>query len=198
MSALLAITAAIAGTGRLGLLAALHVAARGRLDPVRDAVSDYANGATRRLAAVMTWLTVVAWIALAAAVWIGEPDWSDRVPATVMLVVLAIVFAALPFAPTDEQGERTTRGRVHMLLAVAWFAVSYSLTGDMSRLALERWGWLGPIESTLHWIALVGLVALVACLVLPRLRRWFGLAERVFIVAISLFYVVASLGILVG
>lgn len=48
----------------------------------------------------------------------------------------------------------------------------------------------------LHWIALVSLVAFVATLLLPRLRRFLGLAERVFPGTISVFYLLMAIALL--
>lgn len=191
-----ALTALVALLARLGVLVALH-AVPNPYRPITDPVSNYAVGPTKRLAMIMTWLTVGAWLTLAGAFWFGEADWAYRGPATIMLLALAVIFAALPYVPTDVDGRPTLRGRLHLLLAVAWFALSYSPTGDVARLAGSRWTpVLGGLETVLHWIALAGLIVLIAALVIKPLRRWFGLAERVFVVTIGLFYLVAALGLL--
>jgi hypothetical protein len=91
-------------------------------------------------------------------------------------------------------------GRLHMLAAIAWFAISYSCMGDFVRLADAGVGGVLAVSlSVLSGVALVGLIALVASLVLPGLRsRTFGISERVFIVAVNLFYLLAAIVLLVG
>lgn len=186
-----------ASVARLGMLIALHVVPNER-NPIRDAVSDYAVGITRRLAAAMSWTGVLVWGSMAVAVWTVVPGWDDRTTVTVLLAVLAALFLALPFAPTDLPGERrTVRGIAHYMLAVAWFALSYNLTGNFARLAQERWDhWLGAVLGGLHWVALVALVGVIAGLLVPVVRPYFGLVERVFIVVIGVFYLLVAYGVL--
>ncbi len=191
-----ALAALVLFIARFGVLVALHLVPN-PYHPITDAVSNYAVGPTKRLTMIMTWLSVGGWLALAGTVWFGEPGWAERLPVTIMLSALAVIFAVLPYAPTDVEGKPTLRGRLHLILAVAWFALAYILTGDFATLAAGSWGSpLAQLATVLHWAALVGLITLIAALLIRPLRRWFGLAERVFIVAISLFYLVASAGLL--
>lgn len=192
--------AALLWVVRLVMFVALHLM-RSDYSPVRHAVSDYAVGRTRTLSSIMTWTTAAAWAALAAAVWSGLPNWSARGGIAAWLVVLALIFLVLPFVPTTLEGEQATLiGRLHMLAAVSWFAISYSCMSDFVRLAESSVG--GVLTFTiivLSWIALAALIVLVASLVLPGLRnRTFGISERVFIVAVNLFYLLAAVVLLVA
>lgn len=193
----LSVLAIMSAALRLCLFGALHVVPSG-YNPIRHAVSDYAVGPTRRLSTAMTWTTVLTWLSLAAAVLVALPAWNYRTTAALMLVALGVIFAVLPFVPTDLEGtRRTPRGLLHYALAIAWFAIAYSLTGDVSRYEAAQWGGvLGGAGVTLHWAALISLIALIGALVIPSLRRFFGLAERVFIIAISVFFLVLALGLL--
>ncbi|MDR2280622.1 MAG: DUF998 domain-containing protein [Gordonia sp. (in: high G+C Gram-positive bacteria)] len=183
MSNALASVAAVAFTVRLIIFASLHVVGRS-YDPVRHAVSDYAVGPTRGLSTAMTVVTAVGWAALAAAVWTGLSEWSDRGQAAALLLVLAALFVALPLVPTDLEGAAvTTIGRLHYVVAIAWFAISYSLTGNFSRWMSDAVGGaLASAASVLHVVAMVSLIVLVVALVTPLRRHLFGIAERVFIV----------------
>ncbi|WP_341940394.1 DUF998 domain-containing protein [Microbacterium sp. LWH10-1.2] len=195
-----AVLAAALWTARLGMFVALHIV-RSDYSPVKHAVSDYAVGRTRTLSSIMTWTTAGGWGALAAAVWFGLPEWSDRVGVAAWLGVLAVIFVALPFVPTTLEGEEmTTIGRLHMLAAVAWFAISYSCMGNFVRLAESTvGGGLAATLSVLSVVTMVALVALIGSLVLPWLRsRTFGIAERVFIVAVNVFYLIVAIMLLLG
>lgn len=190
MALILALLALVFGLARLGVFIALHLVPSG-YTIVDHAVSDYAVGPTRRLSTAMTWLTAVFWALLAAAVATGVPDWSDTAGMTIALVVLAAIFAALPFAPTDLEGEKlTTIGRLHYLLAIAWFAISYSCMGNFTRLfTSEGPAWLGTALGVIAWIAAISLAVSVLVLIVKSLRaKVFGISERVFILSVSLFY----------
>jgi len=194
-----AAAAALFWAVRLVMFVALHLV-RSDYSPVRHAVSDYAVGRTRTLSSIMTWTTAAAWAAFAAAVWFGPVDWTERGGIACWLLALALIFLVLPFVPTTLEGEQATViGRLHMLAAVSWFAISYSCMSDFVRLAESSGGGLLTFALiVLSWIALAGLVVLVASLVLPGLRsRTFGISERVFIVAVNLFYLLAAVVLLV-
>lgn len=196
MTAVFAVVALVLGLARLAMFIGLHVHASD-YDPVRHAVSNYAVGRTRPLSSAMTWATGGMWLALAVAVGLGFPQWSDRIGVVACLAVLALLFAALPLLPTDLEGERPTRiGRLHLLAAIAWFALSYACMGNFARLLQEPPA-IGATLVVLSWVTLVSLILLIAALVLkPLRRRLFGLFERAFLVAVNLFYITVSAGIL--
>lgn len=196
MTAVFAVVALVLGLARLAMFIGLHVHASD-YDPVRHAVSNYAVGRTRPLSSAMTWATGGMWLALAVAVGLGFPQWSDRIGVVACLAVLALLFAALPLLPTDLEGERPTLvGRLHLLAAIAWFALSYACMGNFARLLQEPPA-IGATLVVLSWVTLVSLILLIAALVLkPLRRRLFGLFERAFLVAVNLFYITVSAGIL--
>lgn len=191
-----ALVAAILFAARLGLLIALHVVDK-QYHPVRHAVSDYAVGPTRGLSSVMTWSTAVAWIALIVVVAAGLTDWHARIGVLIQLVILAVAFIALPYVPTDLEGQRrTVRGMLHYVLAIAWFALTYTLSGTFADLIGDRGGSLAGLLQVLHWVILISLIGVIASMILPKLRTVFGLVERVFIVAVSLFYLLTAVALM--
>ena len=99
--------------------------------------------------------------------------------------------------PTDLEGApRTTAGRLHMLCAVAWFTLLYVAIDNATPLLTARWAGTGAeVLGALRWASAVGLAALVACLVIKPLRAWFGLAERVFLIAAPLWCLWAAAGL---
>lgn len=182
---------------RLGLFVALHLV-RSDYNIVSHAVSDYAVGRTRRLSTAMTWVTALSWAALAIAVAVALPHWSDAPGVIVCLVILAVIFAILPFIPTTLEGQALTPiGVVHYLAAIAWFAISYAIMGNFVRLIHnDGMGALASVLDVVQWIALVSLIALVAALVIKPLRsRLFGISERIFILAVNVFYLVTAVGL---
>ncbi len=199
MTLILAALAAACGLARLVLFIALHLV-KSEYSMVSHAVSDYAVGSTRRLSSAMTWVTVPFWGLLAAAVVVGLPDWEDSTFVSIALAVLALIFFALPFVPTDLEGEKlTTIGRLHYLMAIAWFALSYACIGNFVRLfTAEGPAPLAQLLQVISWLALVSLIVSVAVLIIKPLRpKFFGIAERIFILSVNLFYIGAAIGIIV-
>lgn len=194
----LMIVALILAATRLALFLTLHVVGRAHYSPVKHAVSDYAVGPTRRLASAMNAVTAAMFATLAAAVWWGYPDWTSHTSTSVYLLVLSVIFLVLPALPTDLEGEKATLiGRAHLVAAIAWFALSYTLTGRFAQLVADSGNALSGVLSALNIIAMVSLIALVISL-LPKLRaRFFGITERVFLVAISLFFLLLPIALLV-
>ncbi|MGJ7561707.1 DUF998 domain-containing protein [Brevibacterium casei] len=198
MAVTFALLALVLGLARLGVFVALHLVPSD-YSIVSHAVSDYAVGPTRRLSSVMTWLTAGFWALLAGAVITGVPDWSDATGMTIALLVLAGIFVALPFAPTDLEGEKTTLvGRLHYLFAIAWFALSYACMGNFTRLfTAEGPAWLASTLAVIGWIAAISLAVSVLVLVVSRLRpKVFGISERIFILSVSLFYIGVAAGLM--
>ena len=127
----------------------------------------------------------------------GLRGWDYSGVATVLLLILAAIFAILPAFPTTLEGQRLTpMGAAHYALAIGWFAIAFSLAGDIRRLIAPEGGVVAAAANGLYCAALVSLVALV-CAMLPRFRsRCFGLPERAYLVSIGLFYAVFAAAIL--
>lgn len=198
MFTVLTLLASVLFLVRLLLLIALHVRPGG-VHPLRDAVSDYAASAragTRRLASVASWSAAAAWAVLGLAVLLGTGG--GHTGLGISLLALAIVLALMPMVPTDgPDAETTLRGRIHLLFAVAWFALAYSTISLETRLLEETTGHRAPVLlGPVHVVAAISLACLVLSLLIPALRRrTFGLSERVFIAAVTLAPLIVSLGL---
>lgn len=180
-------------SARLLLLFLLHLLPGG-VDLVRDPVSDYAvaeSKRTRTLATLASWAAALAWISLGVALLLRAGLGDAEQGIGFWLLVLGMLLAVIPLVPTDRTGSKTTlRGRVHLLFAIAWFTLAYSTIGPLGRFV---GGPLGQMLGVLDVVAGVALAALVISLVLPPLRsRTFGIAERVFILVVTLAPLMAS------
>lgn len=196
MTTALAAVALVLGVARLVMFIALHLVPSD-YNIVQHAVSDYAVGPTRRLATAITWTSAVFWAVLAGAVALGPPTPEKGV--ALWLTILAVIFAALPFLPTDVEGQPTTLiGRLHLVAAIAWFAIAYSCMGNIVRLLapLAPQGLVSFLGAT-RWVTAAALIALVTALVIRRLRPYaFGISERIFLLAVYVFYLGTAAGIL--
>lgn len=196
---LAAVAAALFGV-RLALFALLHLCPGG-IDPVRDTVSDYAvspSPRTRALSGCASRAAAAAWAALACALLTGDELGSGRIGVGATLLGLGTLLAVMPFVPTDRSGSPATgRGRVHLILAIAWFTLAYATIAPMARL-LEP-GFARSALGALGTTAAVALAALVVSYALPQLRcRTFGLSERIFIVAVTVAPLLAAIAVATG
>ncbi|TSI12132.1 DUF998 domain-containing protein [Brevibacterium aurantiacum] len=193
MTHLLFIVASVLFAIRILLLLALHLIPSG-INPVRDTVSDYAvsdSPRTRSLSSAASRTAAAAWIALGAAVLLRPPTTSGPSQLGFWLIVLGLVLAVMPYVPTDRTGTSVTlRGRLHFLLAIAWFTIAYSTIGPLAHL-LE--GLSADILDILNFCAGAALFVFVVSLILPALRRYtFGISERAFILAVTVAPLIAS------
>jgi hypothetical protein len=198
MTTFFSILAVILGVARMLMFIALHLVPS-NYNLVEHAVSDYAVGRTRRLSSIMTWTTAAFWAALALATIVAFSSWDSLTSVAIRLIALTVIFVALPFLPTDlEDSKATAVGRLHLVAAVAWFALSYSCMSDFTELLRSYAS--APIATTLiasSWVALISLIALVVALLVRPLRRYaFGITERIFLISVNVFYVAVAAGIL--
>ena len=105
------------------------------------------------------------------------------------LGALAILRLGVFAFKTDEAAfGRTREGLIHLVFAVLTFTLAYEVVSLGGSTALEITA--GPVNTAfavLGWIVPVSL-ALVVVTMLPRLRAFFGLAERVFLVSTLLWF----------
>lgn len=190
----LSVLAAVAmGIGTTALVL-LHILPTG-YDPIRDAVSDYAIGRYRAGFWVFTAAGAVSGLALAIALAQSHP--SKPTLAITMLALSAIARLLIPLFPTDQSGSRfqTLKGTVHMALAVIIFAsvavAASSLGGTLEH--EPAWHALnGLVAGWLPWVIAGTAIATGLAIAGPRLKRIFGLIERLYYLSsITWFFVVS-------
>jgi hypothetical membrane protein len=195
---LLALLAVLLLLTYLAVFVALHVRDTG-FSVIRNAVSDYGTGPTAalfRVAAVTNGLGVLALTgALAAEFGRGPFSTGDYV----ILLLIPVTRLALALFPTDAPGSPVTwTGRIHLLLAIASFTFVYlsvaNLTPFLSDITAQA---TGAVLVGLRWLSAAGLAAVVVTLVVPALRRIFGLAERVFLLSTNVWFLVVAVVIAV-
>lgn len=198
MNTVLALVALAIGLSRIGLFVAVHVINR-EYNIIEHAVSDYAVGSTKTLSSITTWLTAALWPVVGVLAWRAFPTWPDLDDVLVCLILLTGIFVALPFLPTDVEGQPVTiRGRLHLVAAVAWFALAYRCMNLFAPLLSSAApGVLAYIANGLSKVATASLAVLIVALVVRPLRRWlFGISERVFLLSVSVFFLLVPLPIL--
>ena len=101
----------------------------------------------------------------------------------------------------DVEGQPTTLiGRLHLVAAIAWFAIAYSCMGNIVRLLapLAPQGLVSFLGAA-RWVTAAALIALVTALVIRRLRPYaFGISERIFLLAVYVFYLGTAAGLLLA
>ena len=150
------------------LLLRLHLLPTG-LNPVRDAVSDYGRTPFHRNYRAMVVLLGIA----AALLALGLRADTDA-GALLWLWLFAGCRIAIAWFMTDESTPPvTTQGRIHAVLAAGAFA-AIAFAGANTRWTGEPAA-IDPL-GTLVWITAV--ITLLAMLIRPVRKRFFGLAER--------------------
>jgi hypothetical protein len=154
-------------------------------DPVRDAISDYGVGPYRP----WYWSQAVAGGAGCLALGIGLAQLHPFTPTYALdaLIATAVARFLLPFFPTDQHGSRfhTARGVVHMLLAVIAFGGLVWAATDLWATLRHYPAWHGAKSALtiIPWVMLGSVLAVVLAIRGPRLKRFFGVFERVFYIS---------------
>lgn len=163
-----------------------------------DAVSDYANGRAARLFLIYGIAGAIGAALLSVAILLhpGQP-FPNRVP--VLLMGSAILRIGVLRYPTDPGGvARTRQGKLHLALAVGTFALIYMVVAGGTPTAVRLFGpALAGVLTALSWIAALSLIAVVVTR-LPALARFFGLAERLFLLSTALWCLCVAGGLALG
>ena len=133
---------------------------------------------------------------LALAIALAETTPSIPTEVVVALLISVVARFLIPLFPTDQNGSRfqTVPGTIHMILAIVIFA-SVIIAASKFGTAVEHeaaWqsvkGWL----SALPWVMTGAAIGILVALRVPRLKRKFGLIERLFYVSsIAWFFIVS-------
>jgi hypothetical protein len=191
----LSIVAAVAMAIGTGALIALHVLPTG-YNPIRDAVSDYAIGRYRPLFWVFATSGAVAGLALAIALARSNPP---KPTLTIVILVLSGVARFLiPVFPTDQAGSRfqTLKGTIHMVLAIAIFASIAVAASNLGSTLGHETAWhpvKGLVDGWLPWVITATAIATGLAIAGPRLKRVFGLIERLYYLSSITWFLVVSI-----
>ena len=157
------------------------------------AISDYGIGKTARLFKVYVLTGSVAAPLLAWQFWqASAPDY----PAVISIYLLLIMLGrlALGLYPNDLHGlPRTRAGQIHHAATLLAFACAYMTVAEATPLlAASVTDALSPALTLLKHIISAGFIAVVVT-ISPPLRRFFGVAERLFLYATAIWFLTASL-----
>ena len=182
----------------LGLLAALHIVEAQR-SPVGSAVSDYGTGKAARLFKVYGAAGIIGAAALCRAM-LDYPGAEFPRAAIWCLGALAVLRLGIFAFKTDEGAfGRTREGLIHLVFAVVTFTLAYEVVsiGGSTALAITG-GAMQAALAALGWIVPVSLTLVVVTMALPKLRAFFGLAERAFLISTLLWFLLVAFRLLAG
>jgi Protein of unknown function (DUF998) len=191
----LALVSVVGSLTYLGAVAVLHALPTG-YDPIQHAVSDYGVGKYSPVFRIGLWASAVGVVALAIGLGegVGSPPLAIRGPIYLGLAAFCRIGESL--YPTDVEGQKSTRtGVLHYVFAILTFAFTYAAISNLTPalVKLHPWASAKGVLDVLNWIVLIALILVVAALLLPRLRRHFGLWERVFLLASYIWLVLVAL-----
>lgn len=187
----LAILSALAYGATVALSLRLH--RHGSADTwLRQPVSAYANGPQARLFMTYGLVGIVAAGLLAAAMaGRGFP----RLAVVCLAAMAALRIGVFALRTGDGTAARAAESRVHLALAVVTFTLACQAVSSGTPRAGELVPSLAPLFRGLAWIAALSLAGVVATGVVPALRRWFGLAERLFLGATLAWFALLAAGL---
>ena len=112
----------------------------------------------------------------------------------VLVVALTGAVLALGLYPNDLHGlPRTRAGQIHHAATLLAFACAYMTVAEATPLlAASVTDALSPALTLLKHIISAGFIAVVVT-ISPPLRRFFGVAERLFLYATAIWFLTASL-----
>ena len=156
-------------------------------------VSDYGLGRTAGLFRVYLIAgciapPILAWQMIAS----GDPDFPDIIPVYLGLVALGRLGIAV--WKNDPHGARHSRhGNLHRAATLLAFTCAYMAVVEATpHLVALHEGARSIADEVLKQVISVGFLAVVLT-TSPTLRPWFGLAERVFLYATAIWFLLATL-----
>ena len=179
----------------VGAVVVLHMLPTG-LSPVRNAVSQY--GITRYRLGYRVQTISLGVAGAAAAVGIAEAAPGRGRFVLVVLGVFAVARLAISWFPMDAPGsEPTSDGRAHGLLAIATFLAIIVAAARLPQLVHTVGGWHGVATASvvIAWAMVASMVAMIASRRSSGTRGYFGMAERVFYVAIVAWLVAVGIAL---
>jgi hypothetical protein len=168
----------------------LHIKAP-QYNPVNHAISDYGVGQTKSLFIFYLQLNNIGTFTFAVALIAGFGTPLIPLRTLIFLFLLILCRIAIVFFPTDLEGSPLTRtGFLHYVFAVLVFALLYTTIAELTRIFGAN------ILIVLSVIATYSLTAVVVTMWKP-LRKAFGFFERIFIGATILWFLAASVFLII-
>jgi len=158
-----------------------------------QAVSNYGLGDMARLFMLYNLVGSLAAALLAWQFWVAQnPSFPRMVPIYLLAVMAGRI--VLGVYPNDLKGAARTRaGKIHHAATMLAFVCAYLAVAEATpELAGEAAGLRYTALTVVKHLITLGFVAVVLTVSAP-LRRFFGLAERVFLYATGLWFLTASL-----
>lgn len=156
-------------------------------------VSEYGLGRTAGLFKIYLIAGCIAPPILAWQVHVsGDPDFPVSV--TVYLVLVALGRLGIAVWQNDPHGLAHTRqGNLHRAATLLAFTAAYMAVVEATpHLVALHEGWRSTGDEVLKLVISVAFLAVVLT-TSPGLRPWFGLAERLFLYATALWFLLATL-----
>lgn len=161
--------------------------------PFAKPVSEYGLGRTARLFKVYLIAGCIAPPILAWQVHVsGDPDFPATV--TVYLALVALGRLGIAIWPNEKRGLRRTRkGQMHRVATLLAFTAAYMAVVEATpHLVALHEGWRSTGDEVLKLVISAAFLTVVLTMS-STFRPWFGMAERVFLYATALWFLLATL-----
>lgn len=175
----------------LGIMAYLHIANKHIYSPIHHAVSDYGVGQSRKYFLLAGYSGIIRNIFIAIALVAWKYVFTFKSIAIIMLIFTLVGFIGVAVFPTDIEGApKTAQRRLHLLFAVLQFTA-------LAILILNMTDYLKPVSmgffvvlKAIEYFVRIGLSTLILGMVLPVMKKYFGLFERIFLYSGNIYFLV--------
>ena len=180
--------------GYFVIMTYLHIKFK-NYNPIFHAVSDYGVGNSKKFQIMSGILSVTGSLSLIAAFMLLENDFQFKHEAIIYLIIRAVTVIGVLIFPTDIEGEKRTKiGLLHYLFAVVQFTaivkLAVNLTSAFSAVLPDSF--LITVLSTLSIIINISIAGVVAGMIIPPVKKIFGLIERIFLFSSAFYFLVLS------
>ena len=165
-------------------------------NPVLHAVSDYGTGASRRYFTLSGYCSLISTFALFGTLLVWNHPFASQQLVISWLAVKIVSLIGLMIFPTDLPEQRKTLiGLLHYLFAILNFTATLKLAIHLTPVftALTLTPSFKTALTVLQQLFQYSLTGVVLAMLIPPLKRLFGLIERVFLYSSSLYFLVINL-----
>ena len=173
----------------------LHVKFK-NYNPIFHAVSDYGVGNSRKFQIISGVLSIIGSTALISIFLIWDKNFEGKNKIILWLFVRIFTVIGVVVFLTDIEGDKKTGiGLLHYLFAILQFTAVINLTSDLTSIftSMEIGNAFKSSLSILNQIVRYSLAGVILAMLIPILKKVFGLIERVFLFSSAIYFLILNI-----
>lgn len=162
---------------------------------ISNAVSDYGTTENKKYFMYAGIANALANIALAISFVVLPVNFSERNLAVITLILRSIMIFGVIYFPTDIGNElKSKSSKLHLVFAIVQFTLIavfvFNIRAPLYNLKGHQFN---DFMHILEYFVEIGLIGLSAGLIFKKLKKYFGIFERVFLFSSTLFLIFTAL-----